>query len=128
MSAFSANAHPDWEKWDLLEKACNSDGVDITMMSVEMLWDLVSARPVASMFSMQLIEAMLERYAEWKANKAKRQPFQAEAAVLASLRRMEELWSNYCLCYFRCTTMLVYRQELARLPECVLEVRWNVCT
>ena len=122
VSAFSANAHPDWEKWDLIEKSGGCDGVDITSMSADDLWELVSMCPVASILSAELVGQMVERYSEWKARKLERQPFQAEAAVLASLRRMEEFWSNYCLCYFRCTAMANYNEALALHGDCVLQV------
>jgi hypothetical protein len=55
VSAFLANAHPDWEKWDILERACRTEGVEVTALSAQLLWDIVSKRPVVSMFSEKLI-------------------------------------------------------------------------
>jgi hypothetical protein len=65
-------------------------------------------------------------YSWWKTEKLEQKPFQAEATVLASLRRMEELWSNYCLCYFRCTAMADYQEALALHRECILQVRVGI--
>ena len=118
----SANVHPDWEKWDLIEKSGGCDGVDITSMSADDLWELVSMCPVASMLSVELVGQMVERYSEWKGRKLERQPFQAEAIVLASLHLVEEFWSNYCLCYFQCTAMADYNEALALHNVCVLQV------
>jgi hypothetical protein len=92
-------------------------------MDANLLWKYVSARPIVSIFLPALFKAMLEQFTDQKTKKAKRQPFQVEAAVLASLLRMEEFWSNYCLCYVRCTTMVEYQEGLVLHNKCILQVR-----
>ena len=92
-------------------------------MDANLLWKYVSVRPIVSIFLPALFKAMLEQFIYQKTKKAERQPFQVEAVVLASLRHMEEFWSNYCLYYVRCTTMINYQEALALHIKCILQVR-----
>ena len=103
VSAFSVDSHLDWQSWDMIQAQCANNDADMTAMTVATIRDSVLTADAADvpMFSLETLEGMVERMKEWRTRNATQQPFQHKASMLVSLRLMEELWSNYCLGYFR---------------------------
>lgn len=117
--AFSANAHPDWRSWDLIEAQVADIDADITDMTAEEIQESLttSGTSAKSIFSLENLQEFVARMKEWRCQIVQQQPFQHEASIVASLRLMDELWSNYCLGHFRCVIMADYIDALDRLPS-----------
>ena len=110
-SLFLKQAHPDWEKWDMIESVCM---VAVNGATTAELQDQVIGMVLEETFSLETLQGMQDRLEKWHVEDAHITNSALEAALVKSYWRKEEVWRAYQICYFRTCVLAEYQNALSQ--------------
>jgi hypothetical protein len=113
-SFFLAQAHPDWEKWDMIGSVCAVPVEEATALEIR---NQIIGTPLEEPFTLEVIHAMRDRLDMWRIEDVRTSSGVLEAALVKSYWRKEEVWRAYQICNFRTRILADYRDALA-LHDC----------